>query len=101
MEKECVVRETEGEERAAARVEKRCGSEYTAERAYSVLLCASGDTGRSGERPKWRERAVASVAGREALRDCVREQREGVVCHWRKSVWCERLEVRNAPRHVP
>ena len=49
------------------------------------MLCASGDTGRCGERPKWREaraeaRAVASVVGREALRECVHQRG--------RSVWC-------------
>ena len=45
------------------------------------MLCASGDRGCCGERPKWREaraeaRAEASVVGREALRECVRPQDE-------------------------
>ena len=81
------------------------------------MLYVSKNRRRCGERPKWREaraeaRAVASVVGREALRECVhqlekhdflcgRESVEGVVCQWRKSVLCERLKVRNVPRHVP
>ena len=71
--------ETEGEARAVASIvlgEKHCGSVFTSRAKRKKVLFASGDRGCCGEtggEARAAARAVASVVGREELRECVHQ----------------------------